>query len=363
MMKLQTIELHEVLHKIADVGPFSGEWRNADLFLCALGFEPRALTVPQELAKKGFKCQMSIYLEYKGNNRANLLNLRSLSKFLKGFSGDLVQALPADDLSIASQLKTHVAILVKQKSGPAKVVFDVSAAASRVVMSVMKVLLENEVDLTILYAEAEKYYPTLEEYENLGKRTISEVAIEKGVEFVQGSPEFPGQHLDPLPNCLIIVPGFNMERTKAVLGTLDPTLITSPNESIVWLIGVPHLEENEWRYKALLAVNELDEKTAHFKVSTFEYKNFMLVLQRIWLERWRSNNITLSLLGSKLQTVGASLFCYLHPDIKLIMSAPKQYSAKHYSEGCRAIWQLPLGQTKQLRDTLDQVNQMVLEFT
>lgn len=361
MMKLRTIELHEVLDKIADVSPFSGEWKDADLFLCALGFEPRAISVPEQLAKSGFKCQLSIYLQYKGHDQANLINMRSLKKFLKAFSGDLVQQLSADDISIANLLRTNIATLAKQKSCAPKVVFDVSAAASRIVMSVMKVLLESEVDLTILYAEAEKYYPTFEEYQV--KHTISDVAIEKGVEFVQSSPDFPGQHLDPLPNCLVIVPGFNMERTKAVLGTLDPTLITSPNESVVWLIGVPHLPENEWRYNALLTLNELDEKTPHFKVSTFDYKNFMLVLQRIWLEKWRSNNLTLSLLGSKLQTVGASLFCYLHPDIKLIMSAPKKYSAKHYSDGCRAFWQLPLGQTSQLRAALDQVNQMALEFT
>jgi hypothetical protein len=61
-----------------------------------------------------------------------------------------------------------------------------------------------------------------------------------------------------------------------------------------------------------------------------------------------------------MQTLGASLYCYMHPEIKVIVTAAKTYDSKHYSKGCRTVWQIDFGSTIGLRGELDNVDQIVV---
>jgi hypothetical protein len=102
-------------------------------------------------------------------------------------------------------------------------------------------------------------------------------------------------------------------------------------------------------------INRLPESNKIVEVSTFDYKDCLSTLEHIYGRVSRAHNITLSPLGSKMQAIGSTLFCYMHPDVRVVFAVPEKYIAPQYSSGCRAIWMIELGSTRRLRHSLDSV--------
>ena len=69
-------------------------------------------------------------------------------------------------------------------------------------------------------------------------------------------------------------------------------------------------------------LNGIPESAPQFEVSTFDYKDALKRLDMIYAERCERFNITVSPLGSKLQALGTSLFCYMHPDVRVMTAIP-----------------------------------------
>jgi hypothetical protein len=302
-------------------------------------------------------------MDYATNRDDNVINLPMLESYLNQIS-PAVYSLQADSPEFVSQFKNIVCDFREGIDGsPPLVTFDISVTANRLILKCMKALIESGVRLRILYSEAASYYPSIEEYEQNKDRWRSDEALglERGVSDVSISADIPGIHLDSLPNCVIIFPAFKAERSRAAITHVDPSLLISPGDKVIWLLGVPHHEEDRWRVEAMREVNDIGPNMRRYEVSTFDYKEALQTLEKIYEEMWECCNISLSPLGSKLQAVGTSLFCYLHPDVKPIFTIPKEYRAVKYSEGCKATWKLDFGLMGELRRILDIVGKLSVE--
>ena len=130
---------------------------------------------------------------------------------------------------------------------------------------------------------------------------------------------------------------------------------------MVWLLSVPHLDEDIWRLDVMKTVNGIGDADNQYKVSTFDYKETMQILERLYAEKSEGHTITISPLGSKLQALGTALFCYMHPDVRVIFSTPKEYNAAQYSDGCKNIWELDFGNLYKLRGNLNEVGKLRIE--
>lgn len=184
------------------------------------------------------------------------------------------------------------------------------------------------------------------------------LGLERGVGNLETSIDYPGYHLDQLPDCLVLFPSFNGDRSKAVLSAVDPSLLTSPGKKVYWLLGLPHLEKDRWRISAMEMINEIPKGSLQIEVSTFDYKESIRVLESIYAEVGERYNLTLSPLGSKLQSLGTALFCYLHPEVRVLLATPREYNATRYSDGCKAIWKIDFGITTELLDVLNKVGKI-----
>jgi hypothetical protein len=240
---------------------------------------------------------------------------------------------------------------------------DISVIANRALFRCMKVLLTSQVRLKILYAEAGVYHPTQRQFADNRDQWIAddEMGLEQGVSDVRISRQFPGQQLDLLPDCVILFPSFKANRSNAVLAKVDPALLSNAGENVIWLLGVPHHNDDRWRLAAMREINRLDQSSICHEVSTFQYKETLQQLNVIYEERCTRANITLSPLGSKMQALGSVLFCQMHPDVRVILSVPKQYNASHYSSGCKGLWEIDFGAVPTLSRTLDDVGTLTLE--
>lgn len=84
-MKLKTIQLEEVLAELPEIAPLHPSAHD-ELFICALGFEPRSLAVPEQLVAGNYRCNRAIYVRYDNNLPENNSNLPALLTALTSIS-------------------------------------------------------------------------------------------------------------------------------------------------------------------------------------------------------------------------------------------------------------------------------------
>lgn len=366
MARIAKCQLTEVIPELPSILPFDAQVHTAepgDLFMCALGFEPRCLTLPETLAAAGVKARRAAYLTYATNLDDNAANLPRLRASLSILSASVLP-LEADSAEFPSKLRALLdAVVAESRNRRAHVTLDISVMANRALLRCMNVLLEYDVCLRIVYSEAAIYHPTRDEYEqNTAKwENPDELGLERGVSDVVPSIDHPGHALDQLPDCIILFPTFKAERSKAVISFVDPSLLARAGGKVIWLIGEPHLPEDRWRLDAMKRINDLGSEAIQHVVSTFDYRETLKVLETLHGELAERYRITLSPLGSKLQALGTALFCYMHPDVRVIFAMPKEYNATQYSEGCKAQWCIEFGPLQKLRSKLDLVGSLRIE--
>lgn len=365
--KLKVVELGDVIEALADITAFKADTtiipKPAAIFLCALGFEERCLAIASALRSANYKFDRAIYFEYNTNREDNEANRPALVEVLSAIAED-TQPLEAYGTEFNRYIRQLLEAAVAQSDGGSApvVVFDVSVASNRLIMRCIKALLEFKVRLIVLYAEAAVYYPTRDEYDQDPERWCRDetIGLEKGVGYVHTSEQYPGYHIDQLPDCVVVFPSFRPERSRAVMSSIDPSLLVPGGDNVLWMIGKPRLPEDSWRMDAMRAINELTAASVQYDVSTFDYKETLRVLEMIYLERAECARFTLSPTGSKMQAVGSALTCYLHPDIRVIFSSPEKFNASHYSTGCKATYCVDFGSLADLRTKLDRIGQIEL---
>ncbi|MCY4623567.1 MAG: hypothetical protein OXC99_00950 [Chloroflexi bacterium] len=367
MAHVRRVELSEIIGELPELAIFDPRSVVSsvpdDLFLCALGFEPRCLALPQLLAESGYRSERAFFFEYDTNAVDNDVNRRELTKCLHTMANS-VQALPLKDPDFPNEMRRLLESLSGNGAGTGpKITFDCSVAANRIVVTTMALLCETDADLRVLYSEAATYHPTREEYEAqpANWREESLLGLARGVSDVRPSREIPGQHFDPLPDAIILFPTFKPERSQAVIDYVDPALIGTRGEQIIWLVGIPHLGGNDWRISALKEINGLTSEDVQHEVSTFHYQETLKELDSIYNQLAGTYKLTLSPLGSKMQALGSSLFSYLHPDVRIVFAVPKEYNAAQYSGGCREMWSIDFGSLPKLRERLTRVGMLVVD--
>ena len=365
MANVRRIELSEILGQLPEIQPFkpSSNLGPDDLFLCALGFEPRCLTIPKLLADSGYSSNRVVILEYDTNTDDNERSRQELTAHLNVISNH-VQSLHLSDPDAPNRLRQILESLANEPTGGSpKITFDVSAAANRFVVTSMAILCELNGSLNVLYSEAATYHPTKAEYEAEPSvwQSESQLGLERGVGDVRPSREAPGQHFDPLPDAIVLFPTFKRERSQAVIDFVDPSLIGNRGDQIVWLVGIPHLDENQWRINALREINELKAEDVQYEVSTLHYQDTLKTLEAIHNRLSDRYKLTLSPIGSKMQALGSSLFSYIHPDARIVFAIPKEYNAALYSGGCRETWRIEFGSLPDLRRLLMSVGKLVVD--
>lgn len=368
-MKLHKVELTEQLNELPDVDALSvaasRELPAFDLGVFVLGFEERCVGIANLLSQADVTCRRVRYLTYATNLDDNRANERPLTDSLKGMSEDVEDMLgDAPDFS-ARLAETLEAVCAESDHARPKVLFDMSVASERLIMRCMKAFMDADIELTVLYAEAAEYHPTIEEWRKDRERWIDDddsLGLEQGIGELDYSVEYPGTSLEPLPEFLVIFASFSHERAQAIVNAVDPTLGTAEGrERLVWFVGEPHLAEDSWRAEAAREINRLGEKDRQIAASTFQYKEVLRELDAVHRGARAHHRVTISPMGSKLQTLGASLFCHMHDDVRVVLARPREYSASNYSHGCKAMWLLRFGQTERVRHALRRVGSLVVD--
>jgi hypothetical protein len=341
---------------------------DSDLFVAALGFEDRASTGFQEWAqlREGVK-SVAVVVEYPMNVQDNETQRDKFS--LPSGSSIQVIFVKYNKVSMYGEIKSLLKVVT-----PTHLTVDISVMSSFTFYPLMSAICDDDGDFVVdlYYREAEAYFPKKSEWDGFQisvknidlpdrARLFDEAHFQSiGVDDIYESPVFPGRNVVNFPTSLIVVPNFSYERVNRMIDYVrDRYGAVKSNHD--WIFGVPPNQDiNGWRYEALVSMYSPVDFLHH--ASTLAYKEFLFTLHQIWSQKHESESKIIASVGSKAQHLATFIFLKMHPEVGLVLSEPKEFSASKYSVGVGARWHLSFGLKNQFIENLMSWNRIVFEW-
>lgn len=348
-MHIREIELAETCDKLPSIQKYESkngtEQRTDDLLICCCGFDERSLALPYRLSSDDtYKAQHSLILTHETNQIDNEANRPKLVQTMTQLTLEEQHDLLFRQEDFTSKFEALLDNVLK--SSLPMVSLDISGCSTQMILSALKVLFERRVSLRVLYAEADVYHPTNEEYQARPDDWIVDgKGASTGILRATESRLYPGVSNKELPNLLVAFPTFKPERIRSIQLELQPS-------ATIWVLGIPHARENSWREQAEREINKIEQDARVERVSTFTYVDSFSAMERLYRETKETHHMTIAPHGSKLQCIGVSLFCLLRQDVSLWFSVPKSFNPSQYTGGVKDLWEIDFGDTSQVVTTI-----------
>lgn len=320
----------------SDITRLASFAQDAGIILCA-GFEERVLRSVEHLIESGAKPASVLVLSYAGEENApNLERLRKGATKL--CSASYCLELSVSDLQGISR---HIERLRRETR---KVIIDVTGISRVLMLPLLSLLYDAQLDLKLVYTEAQEYYPTKAKIDLLTKEDdeTSEEAFLRLNEFeldetlysadcrIEEVRGFSGRLLPNYPLLLVAFLTFKRGRVGAVLDAYET------NRRIL-IKGMPVRDDLKWRGHAIEIPNFdwIGDSQEVVELETLDWRVTYDYLCKLYDEnnnRYKYNFL-LAPLGSKMQTVGAWRFARERPEVKVVSSTPQRLFHERFSVG------------------------------
>jgi hypothetical protein len=237
--------------------------------------------------------------------------------------------------------------------GTRRAIVDISSMSKLAIMLVLNVCRQLDLEVSVLYAEAQTYRPSQEEFEQTrSKEEIHQPTLQvfTGVYGVVRVDSLASVAMQGQPTAAIVFMSFNDVLTQVLLNTVYPGRLFLIN-------GRPPL--HRWREAATAWIHDqvrreweadnpvfpaVDDGLAMPKriVSTLNYQETVLLLLQLYWQLSANHRLLLAPSGSKMQAVGCYLVKALHRDIHIECPSPEGFSPE-YSTGIASRWLLDFG--------------------
>lgn len=346
------VDLNQILSVLPEVKSIDRlSYLKDDLFICALGFEPRCLSGVKKLDSNRYRTKKAIYFRYTAQDRENTKNLPDLKEYLNKVTNNNVEKYRFDRFHSNEsfvKFKEKIKSMMKNDEN-LRVTIDVTSMTNTLITQILHFFLKKRIKFRIIYTEADIYHPTEEEFVEYikkieeGGQITQLLGQEIGTNIILDGLE--GEHHLGCPPVLLIFVSFDYFRVQAALDFLKPP-------EFVIVLGEPPKKERKWRLKAQEELyRQLPVGIKNFRnITTFNYKDVFESLEKIYSNYEYSHNFCISPLGSKLQTIGITLFSLLHLDVQLIFPVPKEYVVEKYSKGAGDIWTMEFDNSGEILD-------------
>jgi hypothetical protein len=329
--------------------------RNGDVLIHAPGFEDRTMAIFDIIAP--VPSVTALLLDYRPHNPNNRL-LDVQEKFKQhGISSDVLVYDRFDPSGFEDVLRN-----VLLKRGTSRAIVDISTMSKLAIILILQVCLRLELDVIVLYTEAQKYGPTQEEFEKAkGNHEIHRPSIQifTAIHGVVRVSSLASVSMQGQPTAALSFMSFNDVLTQALLNTVFPTRLFLIN-------GRPPV--HSWREEATAWIHDqvrreweddnpvtrpnresplLPERT----VSTLDYRETVSLLLHLYWQLSATHRIILAPAGSKMQAVGCFLVKALHPDIHIEYPSPEGFLPE-YSSGISQHWIVNFGGLKRTIDAI-----------
>ena len=316
-------------------------------YIGAVGFEDRALTILNMALQLERRFEQVISVEYRPIDEQN-----RKAEFQKkidqlNIPGENVEWVVYDRYKPEEFLK-YLDIIKKKIASAPNVIVDISAMSRLLIIVLLHALRNLDINLNIVYAEAEVYHPTPEDFETQKEKIEKEtetlpIFLTGDVYNIVTTTSLSTTAMQGYPLMMAAFPTFNHRELTALVNEMIP-------QHLILLEGKPHEHHNDWRIEAIRWLNRknierlVNGETLPEKeriISTFDYKETIRILDKIYQSYKYARKIVVVPTGSKLQTFGVFLFKQMHPDIQIIYPVTKKFTDL-YTVGCKAVWQIAI---------------------
>jgi hypothetical protein len=361
---LHEVRVDEVIAGLPEIEPLDKDLLSAKgeqiLLFAAAGFEDRARAlISQHPAKTWSDIILVRYPTNEADNEPTLQMFRGL--VIQGERREIVY----NRASLWGDLNE---VIAKYNSGEGvRAIVDISGMASYVIYPVLEVIRQKLplATLGVVYVEADVYHPRKQAWDafrnsigdlsnplEIAERYQRSEFESQGPTAVYGSQVFPGSNLDALATQLVAIPSFSLERMKEMLAYSEDQYNVVRDE-VQWIFGnPPDRQRNGWRMEAQIELYCAKDDQRSIAISTRHYAEIVRVLDELWETVSIDRHIVIAAVGSKMQHIGIFAFLSMHREVGLVLSEPKEFIAKEFSNGIGPSWWLDFGQVNKMDSIL-----------
>jgi hypothetical protein len=259
-----------------------------------------------------------------------------------------------------SDFELQLSLILKHEV-PSRVYLDISTMSKLAILLSLKICADMKVAVTILYAQAQRYGPSSEEFDVARKKNEIHrptLQIYNGIHGVVRSASLSSVAMQGQPTAAIVFMSFNDALTQVLLNTVYPSRLFLVNGRPPFLIWREHATawihdevRKEWASDNPTHIGSDGVEYLDRCVSTLDYVETVDLLIQLFWQLSGDHRILLAPAGSKMQTIGCYLVKRLHPDIHIEYPSPEGFLPE-YSAGIGDIWELDLGNVNALIETL-----------
>ena len=188
-----------------------------------------------------------------------------------------------------------------------------------ITLKYLKLYKEHYNNLHLVYVTAKEY--------SINESDIEKKWLSKGIKRINSVLGYPGNINPAKKNHLIILFGFEEERTFKLIQELDFDTISLGFGSSDDSIHYEHAKINQERHEVLFKIIPNADKFC------FSLRDPLTAKQQIseHIAKYPNYNTVIAPMNNKLSTVGAALVSFEHPEIQLCYAKPKEYNIEGYS--------------------------------
>jgi hypothetical protein len=322
--------------------------RETDAFICAAGFEERAKRIPL-VANVLWN---PVVIAFKNGPKENDTSFEAMQARFGPTPGFGVCELDlANPGGFEASFERSLRQLTNLTHG--NVLLDISGLPNfAICIATMKIrTVLPFAGLTLLYTEAEEYFPQESDFVTMKRRAVRDKSIlfpnfmsDKAVNTFIPSM-FSGVTLGHNDTCLVIFVGYEPHRTNCVVDATNPS-------RLVMVYGEPERVDLRWRLDLSRVMHSrLDRQFTKTEevTSTSEVAPSLDLLLEYYGYLYDDCVLSVCPSNSKLQAVAAALAWETYPDIQLCFAVPATYLAKSFSSRFRATFVIELGRPPQTK--------------
>lgn len=321
---------------------------SADVFVCAAGFEARAMRVPFSVAVK----KNPIVIRYLGGLKENDRVFEQVHRRFADIPGYEVCEL---DLARPERLEANIDTALSKLRGmeSGTIVVDISGLVNCAICILMMKIRQTfpSWKLLLFYTEADEYYPKRDDLDKIKKLTANNKAGEfpeylssRAVSMFMPAM-FSGVTLGHHDTCLIVFAGYEPHRSFAAVEATNPA-------KLVMVYGEPERSDLKWR----LELSEVMHSGMFNQISktkevlpTYDVGANMVRLFEYYEHLYDDHVLCVCPINSKIQAVAAALVWETYPDIQLAFPMPTEYLPKRFSVDARETFAIDLGVAPKVR--------------
>jgi hypothetical protein len=289
-----------------------------DVFICSSSFEERCLSIPEQAAKLNIPSNIVFFVSDLDNKiDLNGTRLQSiLGKSTKKYP--LLINEPAKSLKVMNSALDEVLNNEKQQN----LLLDITTFTHEGLLILFKLLhirLKRNDKLILCYNGAKEY--------SYNETVLERKWLSKGVNTIRSILGYPGL-LDPSKkNHLVVLFGFESERTKRLIDMFEYDLVSLAFGSKGASITKLHQQLNETRHENMLRYYPDAKKFEMSLINAEETKTKLL----LYIKQFPGYNTVVVPMNNKISSIGAALAAINNPEIQLCYVTANQYNIDAYS--------------------------------